>query len=110
TKNFGPYTPGFKMIPYGDQEALAEAMTPETVGFLVEPIQGEGGIVVPPAGFLQAAHDLCKRHNVLLMADEIQTGLGRTGYWLASDHDKIKPDLMILGKSLSGGLYPVSAV
>jgi len=107
---FGPFPAGFKLIPYGDLEALEKAITPETVGFLVEPLQGEAGVVVPPAGFLKKAAELCRRHNVLLMADEIQSGLGRTGKLLCSDHEGVKPDVVILGKALAGGMYPVSAV
>lgn len=107
---FGPYTPGFAIIPYGDIEALRTAINPNTVAFLVEPIQGEGGIIVPPEGYLQAVQQLCAEHNVLLIADEIQTGLGRTGKLFACDHEDVKPDMMILGKALSGGAYPVSVV
>jgi ornithine--oxo-acid transaminase len=107
---FGPYTPGFVMIPYGDVKALERAITPNTVGFLVEPIQGEAGVVVPPEGFLKAAFDLCKKHNVLFMADEVQTGFCRTGRWFACDYEAVKPDIMILGKALGGGLFPVSAI
>lgn len=109
-QDFGPFTPGFVMIPFGDIEALEAAITPNTVGFLVEPIQGEGGVRVPPDGYLREAAELCRRHNVLLMTDEIQTGLGRTGRLLASEHEGVHPDVMILGKALSGGFYPVSAV
>jgi ornithine--oxo-acid transaminase len=108
-KDFGPFTPGFVMIPYGDAEALEAAITPNTVAFLFEPIQGEGGVVVPPDGYLSAAADVCDRHNVLLVADEIQTGLGRTGALFASQHESVRPDIMIVGKALSGGFYPVSA-
>jgi ornithine--oxo-acid transaminase len=108
--NFGPFTPGFVMIPYGDLDALEAAITPNTVGFLVEPIQGEGGVILPPEGYLSAAAELCRRHNVLLMTDEIQTGLGRTGELFATDHEGVRPDVMIIGKALSGGFYPVSAV
>ncbi len=108
---FGPFTPGFKVIPFGDIEALKNAITPNTVGFLVEPIQGEAGINVPPDGFLKKAYDICKENNVLLMFDEIQTGLGRTGKLFAHQYeDGVKPDLLILGKALGGGMYPVSAV
>lgn len=107
---FGPFTPGFKLVPYGDIAALERAIGPNTVGFLVEPIQGEGGIVVPPAGYLKAASELCRRHRVLFMADEIQTGLGRTGRLLACDHEGVKPDVLMLGKALGGGMMPVSAV
>jgi len=107
---FGPFTPGFVNIPYGDIEALRSAINPNTAAFLVEPIQGEGGILVPPEGYLKAAQDLCVENNVLLIADEIQTGLGRTGKLFASDHEDVKPNMVILGKSLSGGAYPVSMV
>lgn len=109
-RHFGPFTPGFVTVPYGDAQALERAITPNTVGFLVEPIQGEGGVVIPPDGYLAEAAALCRRHEVLFMADEIQTGLGRTGYRLASEHDGVRPDLAILGKSLGGGIYPLSAV
>lgn len=108
--DFGPFTPGFVMIPYGDTEALEAAITPNTVGFLLEPIQGEGGVRVPPQGYLREAAEICRRHNVLLMADEIQTGLGRTGCLMACEHEGVRPDVLILGKALSGGFYPVSAV
>ncbi len=107
---FGPFTPGFKLIPYGDADALERAITPNTVAFLVEPIQGEGGVVVPPEGYLQRAREICTRNNVLMMADEIQTGLGRTGTMLACEHEGVRPDVVTLGKALSGGMYPVSAV
>jgi ornithine--oxo-acid transaminase len=107
-RNFGPLMGGVKVIPFGDADALAAAITPNTAAFLVEPIQGEAGIRVPPAGFLARAHALCRAANVLLIADEIQTGLGRTGRMLACDHDGVKPDGLILGKALGGGLLPVS--
>lgn len=107
---FGPYTPGFPLIHYGDADALERAITPRTVAFLVEPIQGEAGVMVPPEGYLRLAREICTRHNVLLMADEIQTGLGRTGKWLACDHEGVKADVVMLGKALSGGMVPVSAV
>jgi ornithine--oxo-acid transaminase len=107
---FGPFTPGFKIIPYGDIEALKNAITPNTCAFLVEPIQGEAGIIVPPAGYLKAAEKLCKENNVLLITDEIQTGLGRTGKLFAFQHDDVTPDMIVVGKALSGGFYPVSAV
>ncbi|WP_428374491.1 ornithine--oxo-acid transaminase [Lichenicoccus sp.] len=107
---FGPFTPGFKVIPYGDADALERAITPRTAAFLVEPIQGEAGVVIPPAGFLKRARDLCTGHDVLLILDEIQTGLGRTGTLLAEEHDGIEADLTLIGKALSGGFYPVSAV
>ena len=109
-KHFGPYTPGFKVVPYGDAAALEAAITPNTVAFLLEPIQGEAGIIMPPQGFLKKAEALCKAHNVLLMVDEIQTGLGRTGKWFAYEHEGIKPDVVVIGKALSGGYYPVSAM
>ncbi|MCG7408867.1 ornithine--oxo-acid transaminase [Paenibacillus sp. ACRRX] len=109
-RGFGPFTPGFKLIPYGDIAALEQAITPHTAAFLVEPIQGEAGIILPAPGFLQAAQDLCKQHNVLLIADEIQTGLGRTGKMFACDWENIVPDMYILGKALGGGVIPVSAV
>jgi ornithine--oxo-acid transaminase len=107
---FGPFTPGFTLVPYGDLEALRAAITPNTVGFLVEPIQGEGGILVPPAGYLKQARELCAKQRVLFIADEIQTGLGRTGRLFCCDHDGVKPDMVILGKALGGGMMPVSAV
>ncbi len=107
---FGPFTPGFKVIPFGDARALENAITPNTCAFLVEPIQGEAGIVIPPAGFLKQAADICRKHRVLLVADEIQSGLGRTGKLFAYMHDGIRPDVVIIGKALSGGFYPVSAV
>ena len=107
---FGPMTPGFKMIPYGDAAALEAAITPNTCAFLVEPIQGEAGIVIPREGFLRETREICRRHNVLFIADEIQSGLGRTGKMFACEHEGVKPDLMIVGKALSGGFYPVSAV
>ncbi|MBI4704849.1 MAG: ornithine--oxo-acid transaminase [Deltaproteobacteria bacterium] len=107
---FGPFTPGFRLIPYGDAEALARAIGPHTVAFLVEPIQGESGVRVPPEGFLRRAREICSARGVLLVADEIQTGLGRTGRLLCCDHEGIKPDLVVLGKALGGGLLPISAV
>lgn len=109
-EDFGPFTPGFIMIPYGDPEALEAAITPNTAAFLFEPIQGEGGVILPPEGFLRKAAEICAKHNVLLVADEIQTGLGRTGRFLACDHEGVRPDIVILGKALSGGFYPVSAI
>jgi ornithine--oxo-acid transaminase len=108
-KDFGPLTPGFKPIPFGDIEALEAAITPNTAGFLVEPIQGEGGVIVPPAGYLRAAREICERHNVLLLADEIQTGLGRTGKLFACEWEDVRPDILIVGKALSGGMMPISA-
>lgn len=111
TANFGPYMPGYIIIPYNDIDALAEALLDNNVaGLLIEPIQGEAGVVVPDAGYLNKAYALCKNHNVLFMADEIQTGLCRTGKMLACDHEDIRPDILILGKALSGGVLPVSAV
>jgi ornithine--oxo-acid transaminase len=107
---FGPYTPGFKLVPYGDADVLERAITDHTVGFLFEPVQGEGGVVVPPRGYLRRVRDICSRHKVLMMADEIQSGLGRTGKLLACDHEDVRPDVVTLGKALSGGMYPVSAV
>jgi ornithine--oxo-acid transaminase len=108
--DFGPFTPGFVLIPFGDAAALEKAITPHTAAFLVEPIQCEGGVLIPPAGYLRQAYDLCKRHGVLLVADEIQTGLGRTGKMFASEWENVRPDVMIVGKALSGGVYPVSAM
>jgi ornithine--oxo-acid transaminase len=107
---FGPFTPGFKIVPFGDADALEAAITPNTAGFLVEPIQGEAGVIIPPNGYLKAAREICDRHNVVLILDEIQTGLGRTGRLLAEEHDGIEADLTLVGKALSGGFYPVSAV
>jgi len=108
--DFGPLTPGFKLVPYGDADALVAAITSNTVAFLVEPIQGEGGVNVPPEGYLKRVAEICKANNVLFMADEIQTGLGRTGTLLCCDHEGVRPDVVTLGKALSGGYYPVSAV
>jgi ornithine--oxo-acid transaminase len=108
---FGPYTPGFITIPYNDLEALAKALEqPNVAGFLVEPIQGEAGVFVPDEGFITRAYGMCKAKNVLFIADEVQTGIARTGKLLACDHENVKPDMLILGKALSGGVYPVSAV
>lgn len=107
---FGPFTPGFKVIPYGDSGAFAGAITSNTVAFLVEPIQGEAGVIIPPAGYLQEVKAICEKTNVLLVLDEIQTGLGRTGKLLAEEYDSIEADLTLIGKALSGGFYPVSAV
>ena len=109
-KGFGPFTPGFKVIPYGDARALEAAVTHRTVGFLVEPIQGEAGVIIPPAGYLQKVREICTRENVILILDEIQTGLGRTGKLLAEEHEGIEADLSLVGKALSGGYYPISAV
>ena len=109
--NFGPFVPGFKQIPYNNIEALEAALQNKNVAaFMVEPIQGEAGVIVPDNGYLKAAHELCKRHHVLLIADEIQTGLCRTGKLLASDYDDVRPDILMLGKALSGGVMPISAV
>ncbi|KPK69417.1 ornithine--oxo-acid aminotransferase [candidate division WOR_3 bacterium SM23_60] len=107
---FGPFTPGFMMIPYNDAPALEKAITKNTVGFLIEPLQGEGGVIVPDNGYLKACARICKKHNVLLIDDEIQTGLGRTGKLFASDYERVRPDIITIGKALSGGLYPVSAI
>ena len=107
---FGPFTPGFRIIPFGDSAALREAITPNTCAFLVEPIQGEAGIVIPPDGFLREAANICRESRVLLMLDEIQSGLGRTGKLFAYMHEEITPDVLIIGKALAGGFYPVSAV
>jgi ornithine--oxo-acid transaminase len=107
---FGPFTPGFRVIPFGDADALRDAITPNTCAFLVEPIQGEAGIVIPPEGFLRQAAAICRQHNVLLMTDEIQSGLGRTGKLFAFMHEGVRPDVVIIGKALAGGFYPVSAV
>jgi ornithine--oxo-acid transaminase len=109
-EDFGPLTPGFVTVPFGDAAALEKAITPNTVAFLVEPIQGEGGVVVPPSGYLREAAHICERHNVLFMSDEIQTGLGRTGKLFAYQHEGQLADVVIIGKALSGGFYPVSAV
>ncbi len=108
--DFGPFTPGFRIVPYGDADALEAAITPRTAAFLVEPIQGEAGVVIPPDDFLRRARALCTQHDVLLILDEIQTGLGRTGTLLAEEHAGIEADLTLIGKALSGGFYPVSAV
>ena len=109
-KGFGPFTPGFPIIPFGDPEALEAAITPNTVGFLVEPIQGEAGVIIPPDGYLKKAKEICEKNNVVLILDEIQTGLGRTGKLLAEEHEGIEADLTLIGKALSGGYYPISAV
>ena len=107
---FGPFAPGFKIIPFGDASALEDAITPNTVGFMVEPIQGEAGVIIPPPGYLKQAKSICEKNNMMLILDEIQTGLGRTGKLLAEEHDGIEADLTLIGKALSGGFYPVSAV
>ncbi|WP_285765813.1 ornithine--oxo-acid transaminase [Peribacillus sp. SI8-4] len=109
-RGFGPMLPGVKLIPYGDLDALKEAITPQTAGFLIEPIQGEAGIIIPPQGFLKEAYDLCKENNVLFVSDEIQSGLGRSGKMFASDWDGVVPDMYILGKALGGGVFPISCV
>ncbi|WID96112.1 ornithine--oxo-acid transaminase [Bosea vestrisii] len=106
---FGPFAPGFVSVPFGDAAAMEAAITPNTAAILIEPIQGEAGIVLPPDGYLRALRTLCDRHNVLLILDEIQSGLGRTGHWFAHQHEGVKPDGLIVGKALGGGVYPVSA-
>ncbi|MDT8341120.1 MAG: ornithine--oxo-acid transaminase [Longimicrobiales bacterium] len=108
-EGFGPFTPGFVTVPYGDAAAFEKAITPNTVGFLVEPIQGEGGVVVPPDGYLACTRELCREHDIAFMADEIQTGLGRTGRMFCCDWEGVRPDVLIVGKALGGGVYPVSA-
>ncbi|BAR60020.1 ornithine--oxo-acid transaminase [Bradyrhizobium diazoefficiens] len=108
--HFGPFAPGFRIIPFGDAAALEQAITPNTVAFLVEPIQGEAGVIIPPAGYFTKVRELCTANNVMLVLDEIQTGLGRTGKLLAEQHEGIEADVTLLGKALSGGFYPVSAV
>jgi ornithine--oxo-acid transaminase len=108
--HFGPFAPGFRIIPFGDAPALEQAITPNTVAFLVEPIQGEAGVIIPPFGYFAKVRELCTAHDVMLILDEIQTGLGRTGKLLAEQHDGIEADVTLLGKALSGGFYPVSAV
>jgi ornithine--oxo-acid transaminase len=107
---FGPFTPGFIIIPFGDAKALEEAITPNTVGFMVEPIQGEAGIKIPPQGYLREVRAICDEHGIVMITDEIQTGLGRTGKLLAEEHEGVEADLTVVGKALSGGFYPVSAV
>jgi ornithine--oxo-acid transaminase len=109
-EHFGPFAPGFRIIPFGDAQALAEAIRPNTVAFLVEPIQGEAGVIIPPPGYFAKVRELCTAQNVMLVLDEIQTGLGRTGKLLAEQHDGVEADVTLLGKALSGGFYPVSAV
>jgi ornithine--oxo-acid transaminase len=108
--DFGPFTPGFTIIPYGDADALEAAITPNTAAFMVEPLQGEAGVAVPPAGFLERAQELCAKNDVLFVLDEVQTGLGRTGRRFCYQHEDVHPDLVIVGKALGGGIYPVSAV
>jgi ornithine--oxo-acid transaminase len=107
---FGPYTPGFVIVPYGDSQALEAAITPRTAAILIEPIQGEAGVIIPPQGYLRDVRRLCSQHNALLLVDEIQTGLGRTGLLFAYQHEQIHPDITIIGKALGGGMYPVSAI
>ena len=109
-QGFGPFTPGFKMIPYNDPQALEQAINQNTIGFLTEPIQGEGGVILPSDGYLRKCREICDKNNILLMLDEIQTGLGRTGTLFAHEHEKIRPDILIMGKALSGGFYPISAI
>ncbi|WP_415712735.1 ornithine--oxo-acid transaminase [Maridesulfovibrio sp.] len=109
-KGFGPFTPGFKIIPFGNAEALEATITPNTVAFMVEPIQGEAGVIIPPEGYLKKVREICNKHNINLILDEIQTGLGRTGKMLAEEHEGIEADITLIGKALSGGFYPVSAV
>ena len=109
-EGFGPFPPGFKIIPFGDPTALEQAITPNTVAFLVEPIQGEAGVIIPPLGYLKAVREICQQNNVVLILDEIQTGLGRTGKLLAEEHEGIEADISLVGKALSGGFYPISAV
>ena len=109
-KSFGPFAPGFKIIPFGDAQALEQAITPNTVAFMVEPIQGEAGVIIPPEGYLKKVREICTQNNVALVLDEIQTGLGRTGKLLAEEHEGIEADLTLIGKALAGGFYPVSAV
>jgi ornithine--oxo-acid transaminase len=108
--DFGPFTPGFVTVPYGDASAIEKAITPNTAAVLIEPIQGEGGVIIPPAGYLKQVAEICKKNNVLLMADEIQTGLARTGKLFACQYENVRPDVTIIGKALAGGFYPVSAV
>jgi ornithine--oxo-acid transaminase len=108
--DFGPFTPGFVTVPFGDAEAIAGAITPRTAAVLLEPIQGEGGVLIPPDGFLKQVSEICRNNNVLFIADEIQTGLGRTGKLFAAQYEGVHPDVTVIGKALSGGFYPVSAV
>jgi len=107
---FSPFTPGFVVVPYGDADALEKAITKNTVAFLVEPIQGEAGVVIPPAGYMARVREICTRHGIVMITDEIQTGLGRTGKLLAEEHDSVEADVTLIGKALSGGFYPVSAI
>jgi ornithine--oxo-acid transaminase len=108
--DFGPFTPGFVTVPYGNADAIEKAITPNTAAVLLEPIQGEGGVIIPPVGYLKKVAEICRKNNVLFMADEIQTGLARTGKLFACQHENVRPDVTIIGKALSGGFYPVSAV
>src|SRR5690606_15243154 len=108
--DYGPYTPGFRIVPYGDLEAMRSAIDETTVAVLIEPIQGEAGVIVPPDGYLRGVRDLCTSENVLFIADEIHSGLGRTGYTFACDYEGVAPDMYVLGKALGGGIVPVSAV
>jgi ornithine--oxo-acid transaminase len=108
--DFGPFTPGFITVPYGDADAIEKAITPNTAAVMLEPIQGEGGVIIPPAGYLKKVAEICRQNNVLFMADEIQTGLGRTGKLFASLYEDVRPDVTIIGKAMAGGFYPVSAV
>jgi ornithine--oxo-acid transaminase len=108
--DFGPFTPGFVTVTYGDADAIEKAITPNTAAVLLEPIQGEAGVIIPPVGYLKKVSEICKKNNVLFVADEIQTGLARTGKLFASQHENVRPDVMIIGKALAGGFYPVSAV
>ena len=108
--DFGPFTPGFRSVPYGDATAIAEAIDDDTVAVLIEPIQGEAGVIIPPAGYLSEVRDICTNHNVLFIADEIQSGLGRTGRTFACDHEAVHPDVYVIGKALGGGIVPLSAV
>jgi ornithine--oxo-acid transaminase len=107
---FGPFTPGFKIIPYNDTQALEQGVNDNTIGFMVEPIQGEGGVIVPAEGYLRTCSEICRKNNVLLISDEIQTGLGRTGKLFACEYEQVRPDILIMGKALSGGFYPISAI
>ncbi len=109
-EDFGPFTPGFVTVPYGDAGAIEKAITPNTAAVMLEPIQGEGGVIIPPAGYLKKVAEICKKNNVLFIADEIQTGLCRTGKLFASHHEDVRPDVVVIGKALSGGFYPISAV
>jgi len=109
-EDFGPFTPGFKVVPYGDIEAISKAITPDTAAVMLEPIQGEAGVIIPPLGYLEKTREICRQNNILFIADEIQTGLGRTGKLFACQHENVRPDITIIGKALSGGFYPVSAI